>query len=147
PQLNALSLGTAVRDLAEIVGELRVAARLLRGEERDQRIMCRLGDRGFHGSAVGSGRKASVALVVARDGVYRLEDRDVDDRHRPARSPRPKLLAESPLLATSHRGMVEPTDIDGDFIPVVEPSDRVDPVPWWMSRHCMESRRGMVARP
>src|SRR4030095_4561613 len=89
PQLNPLRLGTAVRDLAEIVDELRVAARLLRGEERDQRIMRRLGDRRIHGSAVGSGGKASVTLVVASDGVYCLEDRDVDDRHRPARPPRP----------------------------------------------------------
>src|ERR1041384_8764022 len=87
--------------------------------------MRRLGDCGIHGSAVISEGKTGVALVAAGDGVYRLEDRDVDDCHCTARPPGPKLLAEDPALAGCYGHVVESTGIDGELIPMVEASDRI----------------------
>src|SRR3989304_2681328 len=84
-------------DPAEVFVEPLVEARPLRGEEGDQRIVRRLCDRGVHGGVIVCGGKAGKALVAAVDRVHRIEDRDVDDRQRPARSAGPPLLPEHPL--------------------------------------------------
>ena len=59
----------------------------------------------------------------------------------------PELLAEDPLLAGCHGRVVEAAGVDGDLVPVVEPGERADPMPRWMSRHWVELRHGLVPRP
>src|ERR1044072_2714982 len=103
--------------------------------------MRRLGDRGIHGGAVRSGVKVKVALVLIHDGVHCLKNCDVNDRHRAARSCGPKLLAGC------YGHVVESTGIDGELIPVLEPSDRIGSLARWVSWHDVELRTGIVARP
>src|SRR5439155_2322486 len=53
PEIRPISSRTGITDGGEVLLESRVEARRLRGEERDEGIVCRLGNRGFHGCARG----------------------------------------------------------------------------------------------
>ena len=124
PQGDALDLGAALGNPPEVFFELLVEARPLRGKELDQRIVRGLGDGGPHGGPVARGGQAGVAPITADDRVHRIEDRNMDDRHRATRAPRPQVLAKDPLLAGLHRRVVEPTGVNGDRVPVVYPAPR-----------------------
>src|SRR6266478_7022232 len=89
-------------------------------------------DGGPHGGPVARGGQAGVAPITADDRVHRIEDRNMDDRHRATRAPRPQVLAKDPLLAGLHRRVVEPTGVNGDRVPVVYPAPR-----GWGRRECL----------
>ena len=62
---------------------------------------------------------ARVALVAAGDRVHGVEDRDVHDRHRPARAAGAELLAEDARVAGRHRRVIEAAGVDRDLVPVM----------------------------
>jgi hypothetical protein len=117
-----------VRQRAEVGGERLVHEARLRREERDQGVVRRRGDRGAHRRALPRRRLIGVARVPPRDRVHRVEDRDVDDRHRPTRPTWAQLLAEDARLARGDGRMVEPGRVDCDLVPVTDRSDRSDRV-------------------
>lgn len=53
PKVNPVCLGASVSDPTEVFVKHRVEARPLRGVERDQRIVRRLGDCEVHGTLMG----------------------------------------------------------------------------------------------
>jgi hypothetical protein len=85
PKVNPVCLGASVSDPTEVFVKHRVEARPLRGVERDQRIVSRLGDCGLHADLMGCGAKAGVAPVAAGElacpGRYRQAQRE-DNRCR-----------------------------------------------------------------
>ena len=86
--------------LRELLGEqLRRSAPSAMGYIAHQRVVRRLRDRGVHRCARRRVGDAGVAAVALRDRVDGVEDRDVDDGHRPARAARPELLAEDSRIA------------------------------------------------
>ena len=128
PQVDSFPSCDRVLDAAQVFLESRVEAPGLRGEERDQGVVRRLRDRGFHRGAAGCERKATVAPVAAGDRVHRIEDRDVDDGHRPARAPGAELLPEDPVLPGRHGRVVEPAGVDRDLVPAPDPARRGAPL-------------------
>jgi len=86
--------------------------------------MRRLSYGGLHRRGGIGGPKPRVASIPTRDCVDRIEHGDMNDRHRPARPCRAKLLAEYAHLAARHRRMVETACIDRHGIPVSQRSPR-----------------------
>jgi hypothetical protein len=121
---GAVRLGLAVGDQREVVRERRVEARALRREQRDERVVRSLRDRGLAGLVARTGVEAHVALVAAVDREQRLEHRDVHDRHRARRATRPELLAEDVRRALVRRHVVDPARIDRDRVPAQDLLER-----------------------
>src|SRR5213592_4466603 len=85
---------------------------------------------GLHGGAVRCGSNAGITLIASDNRVHGIEDGDVNDRHRTARTPRSKLFPENPVLARRYRRVIQPAGVDGDLVPV---TDRVCPGPRFLS--------------
>src|SRR5262249_17385766 len=128
PKPDAVCLRTSMLALVEVVGELRVKARLLRRVERNQRIMRRLGNGGVHRGVGRGGGKAGITLVAASDGIHHLEDRDMDDRHGPAGARGTVLLAKDPVLSPRYGRVIDPTGVEGHLVPMPELVHRLIPV-------------------
>lgn len=60
-------------------------------------------------------------MIATGDRVYRLEDRNMHDRHRPTRATGTKLFAKDTVLAWLDASMIEAGGVDGDQVPVMHP--------------------------
>ena len=89
-----------------------------------------------------------IAAVAAGDRVHRVEDRDVDDRHRAARAAGAELLAEHAGLAGLHRRVVEAARVDRDLVPAQQALERIGAAPrCTVTGAVAELRRRLEARP
>jgi hypothetical protein len=147
PKLDAVFLGASIPDLVEVLGKQFVEACPLRREGRRQRVVRRLCDGGVHRCAFARALEAGVAPEAAGDRVDRVEDRDVDDRHRLARSSGAELFAEDAALAGRDRSVIQPAGVDRNLVPVAEPNHCVFSARARPPRQRAGLRRGPVARP
>ena len=63
-----------------------------------------------------------VTPIAADDRIDRIEDGDMDDRHRAARPARSQLLTEDTVLVRGDRRVIESARIDRDLVPVAQAS-------------------------
>src|SRR5258707_188548 len=82
--------------------------------------MRRLSDHGVHRDRTMRCLNAGVTVVTANYCVHRVENGDMDNRHRTARASRSKLFSEDSILARRNWRMVEATSIESDFIPAMK---------------------------
>src|SRR5262245_60257639 len=82
--------------------------------------MRRLCDGSVQGSILRCRRNTGVTPIAAGNRDDRVENCDMDDRHRPARARGPVLFAEDPCFTFRERCMIETTGVDRDLIPVTD---------------------------
>ena len=109
----------------QTVLQLCVERRLLRGEERDERVMRGVRDRGLRRDLTADARQTCVALVAAVDGDDRVEHCDLHDRDGARRAARSDLLAEHARIARRNRRVIQAARVDRDFVPVNHPAAQV----------------------
>ena len=68
---------------------------------------------------------AAVTSVAAKDGVDRIEDRDVDDGHGATRAARSQLFAKGANFTGRDRGVIESAGVDGNLVPPMNRIERI----------------------
>ncbi len=124
-QRNAIRAFVLVADLREIVGQERVERRCLRRIKRDQCVVRRLRDGCIERDRRLYRLKPGVTSVAAKDGVDRIENRNVDNGHGATGATGPKLLAKGAQFARRHRCMIQSAGVNCDRVPAMNRVERI----------------------
>ena len=135
-QSHTIGFGNFVFSLVQLVGQSRVEACRLRGEQRRQGVVCRLADGRLEGNRANGRANAGVALIAANHRIHRVEHGDMDDGQRAAGATRAELFAR--------RGMVDTAGIDGDVIPT---TNGIEALPRALLRTGVDVGRRLIQRP
>ena len=81
-----------------------------RGVERDRRF---------------NGLDSRITLVAAKNGVDRIENRDVNDGHGAAGAAGSELFAKGADFTERERGVIESAGVDGDLVPAMNRIERI----------------------
>src|SRR5439155_10478866 len=119
------------RDAGQILRQRRIERVRLRRVQACQRVVRRLRDGRIHRGARRRRILFGEALPLAGEGVDGVENRDVDDRHRPAGPPGPELFPEYASLAGCDRSVIDPGGVNRDPIPVNYPAACVE---WYRTK-------------
>src|SRR2546430_9201290 len=102
------------------------------GVERDGRL-CRL--------------NSAITLIAAKDGIDRIENRNVDDGHRATGASWSELFAKDPDLTGRYWRVIESAGVNGDRVPAMNGVSRI----FWSQRgarglHAVEARAEEIAK-